>query len=424
MPKITTREEFEDWLKGQSQETCVKIATRAALRALPFVSQPSPTSKNRDIYALRVFRCILTSGVAGKLQSPEVGTAAGAASAVAVGVEYVDDSADHATAAARVAARVAKFPNDFTSVRIAEDAARAAELAGIAASFAAGTTATGVAAENAIRAAAYADAMQESRDEEMFDRKLWPVERPPHEILAAQNVLSSLLDSAPAWFFWRRWYNGMFTGQPLDWRLQETVALIDREEWEKGPERIAELIAEIEIEFKVSRHAADNKSDIVSSQTARAVAGRMAANRDGITLISAGLLDQIADFRERLRGDNEMDTEFKDGLLAFLDDLAEKVRMLLDLLPEQAQEIDDEAGEEGALWLVEFRSALFKNAREYSSPDNIAGAMIPTGIILGCTALGSVMGMPVPGTVVGGLITGQLKPGKAADDLLNPKSGD
>ena len=65
---------------------------------------------------------------------------------------------------------------------------------------------------------------------------------------------------------------------------------------------------------------------------------------------------------------------------------------------------------------------MIETGRRYVSPENVAGAAIPTAIILGCTGIGSMLGQPIAGTVVGGLLTGQLKPGKAADDLLKPKS--
>ncbi|MGI9394928.1 MAG: hypothetical protein ACR2OY_09805, partial [Boseongicola sp.] len=38
----------------------------------------------------------------------------------------------------------------------------------------------------------------------------------------------------------------MFTGRPIDWGLQEKVALIPNDEWARGPDRISELIAEFE----------------------------------------------------------------------------------------------------------------------------------------------------------------------------------
>lgn len=49
--------------------------------------------------------------------------------------------------------------------------------------------------------------------------------------------------------FWREWYQGFLDGKPLDWELQRRVALIPDDDWEKGPEHIAEKIQEIKAEY-------------------------------------------------------------------------------------------------------------------------------------------------------------------------------
>jgi hypothetical protein len=171
VPEVTTRKEFEDWLKGQSKETCVKIATRAALRVLPIVTHFAIPNENRATLALLTLRCILTSGVGVRTQTPEV-----------IG--------------------------------------RAALAAAYAAANAAG------AAADASLAAAFADGVAEAPDADLFQIQLWPDGRQPDEITSALIVHPDLLDSGPVWSFWQRWYRGMLDGQPIDWKLQEEVALI------------------------------------------------------------------------------------------------------------------------------------------------------------------------------------------------------
>ncbi len=213
----------------------------------------------------------------------------------------------------------------------------------------------------------------------------------------------------------------MFEGQPIDWELQKKVALIPNDEWEKGPDHIAEKIEEIRELLEAEDRASSAPTEIempVPPAAAQALARRLASNRDAIALITAGLLEQIAEFRENVRGDNRLNPEFREQLLAFLDDLTGKVQDLLGLLPSDATDIDARTGEKGVRWLRAFKAALLEDARKYASYENVAGAAVPTGIILGCTGLGALLGMPVAGTIVGGLLTGQLKPGKAADDLL------
>ena len=225
------------------------------------------------------------------------------------------------------------------------------------------------------------------------------------------------------WSHWLQWYQDCLDGNPRDWELQRRVALIPDEDWEKGPEHIAEKIEEIRRAFETEKTGIGTKPEAempVSPAAAQAMAKRLAANRDAITLCTTGLLEQIGDFREKVRGDNKLDPEFKEGLLEFLDDLSARLNGLIGLLPADTENAQEETGEKGVRWLRGFRNALLENAREYTDPKNVAGATIPTGIILVCTGVGSLLGMPVAGTVIGGLLTGQLKPGKAADDLLKP----
>ena len=76
---------------------------------------------------------------------------------------------------------------------------------------------------------------------------LWHAEPVPEGLLKNWARFKTFTGSAPeVWAFWLRWYEGMLKGQPLDWDLQEMVALIPEDDWEKGPEHIAEMIREIE----------------------------------------------------------------------------------------------------------------------------------------------------------------------------------
>ena len=152
------------------------------------------------------------------------------------------------------------------------------------------------------------------------------------------------------------------------------------------------------------------------------MARRLAANREAIALGAASLLEQVAEFSETVRGNNQFDADIKEQYLAFLDRLSAQLNDLMALLPGSGEEATEAQGEGGVRWLRDLKVALSDEATKYAQPENVAGATIPTGIILGCTGIGTLLGMPVAGAVIGGLVTGQLKPGKAADDLLNPSS--
>lgn len=49
--------------------------------------------------------------------------------------------------------------------------------------------------------------------------------------------------------FWRDWYWGIISGDPLNWELQRKVAEIPDDFWETGPEAVAQRIEEIKADF-------------------------------------------------------------------------------------------------------------------------------------------------------------------------------
>lgn len=224
--------------------------------------------------------------------------------------------------------------------------------------------------------------------------------------------------------FFEFWHRGFIDGKPLDWELQRLVALIPDAEWELGPKRIAHEIRNIQKRYDAEKLASAARTEIeepVPLVASKAIAQNLTANREAIALSAAGLVEQISEFREKVRGDNKLDVDIKVPLLAVLDDLTVKLHDLLRLIPMEGVEIEEKDVESGIRWLHNFRVALLRDVRKFASPENIAGATIPTSIILGCSGLGAMVGMPIAGTVVGGLLTGQLKPSKAADEVLNPR---
>lgn len=229
--------------------------------------------------------------------------------------------------------------------------------------------------------------------------------------------------------FWPSWIQGFLDGKPLDWELQRRVALIPDADWEKGPEHIAEKIEEIRAEYEreIGSGATVHNPKPVSQSEIQAVKERVSSNRHALALSIASLLEQIAGFREHVRGLNHLAPEFKQELLDFIDALSGKLDALLHDLPEANEQISDEKASGMVLWLREFKPLVLKDAAKYVAPKNVAEASVPTGIILGCTGVGSMIGGPAGGGVgalVGSLITGQIKPAKAAEELTQPHSPD
>lgn len=154
------------------------------------------------------------------------------------------------------------------------------------------------------------------------------------------------------------------------------------------------------------------------NKQASEIIDRVSQNRDALVLTIANAISQIDEFRETVRGLNGIDPEYRESLLSFLDNLKSKLEGLLHDLPLGQQIVSIKRAYKIADWLHDYRSLISVEATKYLRPENVVQATIPTGLILACTGVGALFGFPVAGTVVGGLITGQLKPGKAADNLF------
>ena len=225
--------------------------------------------------------------------------------------------------------------------------------------------------------------------------------------------------------FWREWYQGFLDGKPLPWEFQRRVALIPDEDWEQGPEHIAEKIEKIREDYakeQASKTASEDPRPASESEK-QIVKEKVSANREALALSIASLVEQFTEFRERVRGLNHLEPDFKTELLEFIDNLSSKLETLLHDLPTAQEEISDEKANRLVLWLREFRPLVTKNSAKYIAPENVAEATVPTAIILGCTSVGTMVGGPAGagvGALVGSLITGQIKPAKAAAELTQP----
>jgi hypothetical protein len=266
---ISTRKEFEEWLKTQPREVCVAIAYRAAMRVLPLAALVPDDRTIWTNLALAAFRASLTSGVAAVGPTPEVNSAADAARAAAdaAGAAAADDAAaDAAADAAYAAARAAAGAARAAAGAAARAAARAAADAAADAAYAAARAAAGAAARAAARAAAdaAADAAYAAADAAIFaDSKLAPETLPvsvipvPAELTAAIAKMAEgrtdFLASGGPWTFWTEWHARAMAGDPLPWDLQEKIALIPNDIWEAGPEAVAVEIERIEAEFLIKR---------------------------------------------------------------------------------------------------------------------------------------------------------------------------
>jgi hypothetical protein len=219
----------------------VAIAARAALRALPALFTASgklSPERYGSALLLPCFRATVT-GVVFPL-APTTPVARAAADA-AVAADVADVAAAAAAALAAEAAALA-----------AEAAAAAADAAGLAVADA--SAALAVADVSAALAAFWKAVEADCRAVEggadlakPMSRPLWSAEAPePDKLAKLWGEFSRDLEARGGmWAFWRDWLAGFRDGRPMDWKLQEEIALIPDEDWQAGPERVAEKIAEI-----------------------------------------------------------------------------------------------------------------------------------------------------------------------------------
>ncbi|RYG92717.1 hypothetical protein EU803_01005 [Loktanella sp. IMCC34160] len=129
--------------------------------------------------------------------------------------------------------------------------------------------------------------------ESLFDAQLWDTASEPDWIFETLKNRENLLNSGAEWDFWRRWYQGKLTGQPLDWEVQRRVALIPDKDWKGGVAHIAEVIEKIEREWRAEQGQADPRAPEFEPASVeellkhpRSVSASLAAQSD---VISSGL---------------------------------------------------------------------------------------------------------------------------------------
>lgn len=424
-------EAFERWLKEQPKEVCVAIATRAALRVWPltagfrFWKDTAEARSAQEIRVLLTGWSILISGVASIFPTPEIRAAVDAdgvartvyAAFATVDFDpaaygaYIADAARASADAADAAIAVAAADAAYTA-----KAARAASHAIRASAYAHDTDFAAVAA----RAAAYADAG--IAPEAMLATGLWHDAGWPKG-LTPKEIGPTLLDTDPRFDFFKRWYDGMVRGAPLEWKLQRRVALIPPETWQAGADAVAEAIAKIEAAWEAEQAEVASSAPVTEKELS-VVIQRVTANRDALAVSSASLLEQLDAFRERVRGMNAIDPELRDEILAFIDGFRRQLDEMLHELPPPGEEVGEERGNRLVRWLRGYHAVIVTKLAHYSSPENVGEATVPTAIILGATGVGAMMGQPLAGAAVGGLIANQMKPGQAAKELVKPQNGD
>lgn len=228
---IRDRESLREWLEGRPREECVLIAVRAACRVAPLGwARPATDRQRADLTTLPICRALLIASVAGQKLTPTIRQLAYASA------DSVYDAANSAKAATYASANAAAFAIDAPTyvddavANIGEAAAQAAEAA----------------ARSGHTAVLWQEVREDARALEagtsLSIQALWSVPE-PDDFRFAFGRFRSNWEADPAFSFWLRWWDGVVSGRPLPWDLQEKVALIAPEVWDQGAAAVA---AEIE----------------------------------------------------------------------------------------------------------------------------------------------------------------------------------
>ncbi|WP_167647263.1 hypothetical protein [Mameliella alba] len=291
---IKDRETLEAWLRERPRRDAVVIAHRAALRVLPIwgAAMGEDWARESGLTALPLLRCGLISAVVSVEASSRIASEAiAAAHALA---------SDPSTLSRIMAA-------SFRAAINAADAAAASTLTGTEKA----TRALGHPAAYAVSAAADANlvygASTNISDVTLLETGGDPVhldlwsDSVQERFLKGERVMLELWDGDPPerWAFWRRWWEGAKTGQPLDPELQLAIVKgIDEETW-KDPDKVAARIAEIEDAFNTERAAEDRLDEVIA---ATPNAERVEGNLDSGALIlvpDSGIDGALFDYAAR-----------------------------------------------------------------------------------------------------------------------------
>ena len=259
--EIVDQEKLRVWLNArpddQRRKEAVTLAQRCACRVFPIFGQAMNTdlARNRKLTALPVLRVNLTSGVYAKAPRPEID-----ASATLFSIHAAATTADNTRSSASIdAGRAAVNAAGVANGAIATaDPVFRANLSTISTNSAIHAATDAASAARSVFTSGHYDIWEQIRADahiieaggDPLDIRLWSISEPDWFKQVDTEMRTIWWESNPAdWDFWTRWWDGVLSGQQLDWGLQEAVALIDNEVWKAGPGAVAGAIREIEAWF-------------------------------------------------------------------------------------------------------------------------------------------------------------------------------
>jgi hypothetical protein len=299
---IQDLQSLREWLEPRPIQEVYKIAFRSALRVIPLAcdQMESDWALRTGATALPPFRTLLTLGVVCRSPTSDVmaatQSAGRATQALTADSVPADDSFDAVVAAIAEAAQAhsSSQPRSYLT-DAADTATRLVESRGID-----------------VRVQwqqIQADAKLIEAHYDLLLAPLWPSQAPDWFRTADGATRAILLRDPQTWSFWLRWWDGVLSGNQLDWDLQKEVALIPDAIWQQGPAAVAAAIRQIE------RHLADlAEPDLIEKDLAALPASpreqiahfkdTVALHREDIPPTLDALLEYCGREIDRLQGRN------------------------------------------------------------------------------------------------------------------------
>ena len=386
---IRDEESLRLWLKSRPSVDGLAISHRAGMRVFPLygTEMVEDWARQRNLTALPVFRCLLTSGVACRHSAREIMVAIKATVNEAVGVSEdaaaarANEASDgiYTNTGAAIAAGRARAAFTYTAAAFANDDA------------AAGVDAAARIARNAATDDAAADVWEQTRsdavlleqDHDPLAVQLWPDVQPGwfdyHCYKALELWDAKTGDNGR---FWSRWYRAAVDGKPQDWDLLREVALIPDDVWAAGVDAVNARIARIEEKYRLKAEVVTQRERLAQAQI-RAASDLHRSHNNPPEMVDpvAELQSQIIAIWSALE---EAETELSrpDPRLPVLLrigqglwDIASKITLYCARLGDIAlKKSAEELGTSGAKWVI--RSGAVLLAAESETIQSLAKALI------------------------------------------------
>ncbi len=437
--KITNYEEFENWLEVSPAEWVSVIDARTALRILPLMSsmfevQKLSLSPKRD-FMFSVYRAAailwvtrnypthdLVKEISSHAAYKNVRRAADATSFPAL----VIPNATIVYARAAAATNAALLSSSYAVARAASDSLIAAITTDRNASHAILDNNSELDAEIWVSIDADAefligaDGDTKAAAKRLAGKGLWfnrggAISTPEWCLNALDKLEHHLLKLDDNWHVWTQWYRPLLQGQS-GWGLsaknaEDLIVRIttqDEKSWDRGASKINAEIARwleeigivetvlqdelVTVSTEFISKTDNERTDYVPNPTVALKKARV--NHDHLVLISAMLRMEIDEFKEKLRGDNELDPGLRDKLTALLDNHAEAVEAMIAIAEELPENISDDDVNKFKLWFDAYLESVKNELPKYTDPKKFGKATIPA-IIVGLSAsVGLMFGMP------------------------------